>query len=322
MDPSFHEARERFTKPKPAHSPFKSTKFQRQLARNPYARALATPPRRCPISCSTLPNYFFERFALVAHPDTHQPWFVPQDLESKAPGTPSATAEPPQGIKTGPSAYVLSRQLLFQELQRGDSPYHDAYKRLFRMSDHGQSRLSSVLNRTSWRSDMDAVLLELMRRRVVESLLHFATTSEKENRKKYLVKCETWDSVKELKHRGCLLFLGRQEGAPPDSEPESPPPRLSMMTIEGVKFGGKLAVHNLMVLLGEAHTARLKRESQLLSDGSLFLLGRQATVKLQMLLWKLQGYMAWGEPPGTAPPNVSAPADEPPTREPPMDSPK
>ncbi|KXX81494.1 hypothetical protein MMYC01_201744 [Madurella mycetomatis] len=322
MDPSFHEARQRFTKPKPVNSPFKSTKFQRQLARNPYARALATPPRRCPISCSTLPNFFLERFALIAHPDTRQPWFVPQDLESKASGTAGATAEPRQGIRTGPSAYVLSRQLLFQELKRGDSPYHSAHKRLFRMSDHGQSRLPLVLKQASWRSDMDTFILELIRRRVVESLLHFATISEKEGRKKYLVKCETWDGVKELKHRGCLLFLGRQEGGCSDSEPESPPPRLSTMTIDGVKFGRKLAVHNLMVLLGEEHTARLRRESWLLRDGSLFLLGRQATVKLQMLLWKLQGYMAWGKTPGTESLNVSQPENEPATRKPPMDPPK
>jgi hypothetical protein len=42
MDPLFYEARQRFTKSKPSHSPFKSTKFQRKLARNPYGRAPAS----------------------------------------------------------------------------------------------------------------------------------------------------------------------------------------------------------------------------------------------------------------------------------------
>lgn len=36
MDPTFHGARQRFTKPKPRHIKHKSTKWQRHLARNPY----------------------------------------------------------------------------------------------------------------------------------------------------------------------------------------------------------------------------------------------------------------------------------------------
>lgn len=182
-----------------------------------------------------------------------------------------------------------------------------------RMSDH-RSHYSKALSRATWRGDMDSFLLELMRRRVVESLLHFAAISEKEDRKKYLVKCETWDSVRELKHRGCLLFLGRPDGAPSAPAADIVPPRLSTMTIEGVKWGWKLAVHNLLVLLGEEHSARLRRDSELLRDGSLYLLGRQATVKLQMLLWKLQGYMAWEtskDVQDMQTPDVAKPTDEP-----------
>lgn len=39
MDPAFHEARQRFTKPKPQRREHKLTKFQRQLARSPYGSA-------------------------------------------------------------------------------------------------------------------------------------------------------------------------------------------------------------------------------------------------------------------------------------------
>lgn len=73
------------------------------------------------------------------------------------------------------------------------------------------------------------------------------------------------------------------------------------MDIEGVRFGGKLAVHDLRVILGEEHVGRLREESGLLREGSLFLLGRQATIQLQMLLWKLQGYMAWERQQDTPP---------------------
>lgn len=38
MDPNFHTARQRFTQRKPLSPPYKLTKFQRSLARNPYGK--------------------------------------------------------------------------------------------------------------------------------------------------------------------------------------------------------------------------------------------------------------------------------------------
>ncbi len=283
-------------------------------ANNPPAQALATPARRCPVSSVTLPKFFLQRINLVTHPETQQPWLVPQDLDKKEPKSATATAtaenEPRSGPadatanKTGPSSYILSRQTLLQELGRPKSQYFCGQRRLMRQSG---SHLGTVLGVAAWHSDMDVVLLELMRRRIVDSLLHFAEMVTKEDRK-YLVRCERWDDAKELNHRGCLLFLGRGEGASSESGSEYEPPRLSTMDIEGVRFGGKLAVHDLRVLLGETHMSRLRRESELLRGGSLFLLGRQATVNLQMSLWKLQGYMDWGEQSDISP--VDSPAEQ------------
>jgi hypothetical protein len=166
--------------------------------------------------------------------------------------------------------------------------------RLLRMNDHGHSRLGAVLNNATWRHDMDSVLLELTRRRVVEGLCHFAQMVQQQDRA-YIVKCERWTDAPTFNHRGCLLYLGPPEGASTEAGSEYIPPRLSTMDMGKVRFGSKLAVHNLRELLGEGHVGRLRQESELLRDGSLFLLGRQATVNLQMLMWKLQGYMALGE---------------------------
>ncbi|KAL2169570.1 hypothetical protein VTG60DRAFT_5882 [Thermothelomyces hinnuleus] len=338
MDPAFHEARQRFTKAKPSRTEYKLTKFQRHLRRNPYAKALATPVRKCPITTTALPRFFLQRFALNAHPETKKPWFVPHDLESKAPvkspaaearcpdaaqggreaadapspeATQEATQESPKDAETGqnadgptsrtrnsekrgPSAYTLSSQRLLQELQREKSPYFKLYKKLLRMSDHGNTKLGSLITTATWRSDMDAVVLELLRRRVVEGLCHFSNMTEKAGRK-YVVKCERWDDVKNLKHRGCLLYLGLPEGSSSGSTSGYVPPRLAAMDMGPLKFGSKLAVHNLPELLGEEHVSQLRRGSTLLRDGSLYLLGRRATVNLQMMLWKLQGYMAWDQ---------------------------
>ncbi|KAK4249824.1 hypothetical protein C7999DRAFT_12386 [Corynascus novoguineensis] len=304
----------------------------RRFSNMPSAKALASPVRKCPITGAALPNFFLQRFALVAHPETKKPWFLPRDLETKAPvnhqtveaqaqegashpghesteASPLETAqqtpkytgtgqiEPTPGTrsiqKPGPSAYTLSSQRLLQELQHEKSPYSKLYKKLLRMSDHGNTKLGSLITTATWRHDMDIVVLELLRRRVVEGLCHFSKISEKADRRKYILKCESWDEVKDLKHRGCLLYLGTPNMM--SSEPTSGyvPPRLATMDLGPVRYGSKLAVHNLCELLGEEHVAHLRQESELPREGSLYLLGRQATVNLQMILWKLQGYMVW-----------------------------
>jgi hypothetical protein len=288
------------------------------------ALALATPVRRCGITNTVLPKFFLQPFNLMAHPETGEPWFVPTGLESKVPANavsaegsaaeaeteadedveaeePSDSNEaqlPPKPIPPrGPSAYTLSYQPLFQEMLVPKSPYLKGWKSLGRRSEHGGNRLTPALNAAQWRLDMDSYILEVMRRRVVEGLTHFARLVVEDGRG-YVVKLEKWDDALGQRHRGCVLYLGPMDGG--QSE-EYVPPRLSKMDVPDVKFSRVLAVHNLRVILGEEHLARLREQSKLFREGSLFHLGRQATVKLQMMIWKLQGYMKDAEPdaPGT-----------------------
>ncbi|KAL2132236.1 hypothetical protein VTI74DRAFT_4059 [Chaetomium olivicolor] len=313
MDPSFHEARQRFRKPKPKPSQtgYKPTKFQRKLSRNPYALALAAPVRRCPISATSLPSFFLQRFRLVEHPETGDPYFVPQDLHSKVPDArdrDEGASDHPQDTggrptagghhQTGPSAYVLSRQQLLQELQTPTSVYFRQHRKLLRMSDHGNARITGVLNAARWRVDMDGVVLELMRRRVVEGLVHLARKSEEDERE-YVIRLEKWRHAENYNHRGCLLWLGQEETPEQDQKvqrqgpPQQHVPRLSKMRMGPERTWGTLAVHNLGMILGRENVSRLREESKLFSEGSLFLLGRRASIQLQLLLWKLQGYMLW-----------------------------
>jgi hypothetical protein len=53
MDPSFHDARTRYTKPKPTKTQYKLTKFQRRLRRCPYGE-LPSIPDICPSRIPTL----------------------------------------------------------------------------------------------------------------------------------------------------------------------------------------------------------------------------------------------------------------------------
>ena len=244
--------------------------------------------RRCPVTKTTLPSFFLQKLTLRSHPETGAPYFVPGGLDSKVPtdaGDETLGAAEGKKPQSGPSGYILSRQRLLQELQRPNSVHSKGYKNLLRMSDHGHTNLGSVLNHATWRSDMDLVVLEMMRRRAAEGLAYFARMVETESRD-YIVRCERWDDVKSHKHKGCLLYLGPPKGTLSEPGLDSVPPRLSTMDA-----GHQLVVHNLRDLLGEEHVSRLRQGSKLFREGSLFLLAKQATVNLQLLLWKLQGYM-------------------------------
>ncbi|KAK3327767.1 hypothetical protein B0T19DRAFT_173359 [Cercophora scortea] len=222
------------------------------------------------------------------------------------PGSESASADSSQpasrGVSQGPTAWPLSRQALLQGMTTPGSRYNNAPKKFLRQNN--ATRYGPTLNCAVWREDMATLVLTTMRQRIVEDLLQLANMVEKEDRK-YLVRCETWDEVKTYKHRGCLLFLGQDAAsgdeaasgtAAPDNMSSPLPARLSSMDIEGVKFGRKLAVHDLRALLGDENIAFLRQESALLRQGSLFLLGRQRSLDLQLQLWRLQGYMSTGSP--------------------------
>ena len=70
------------------------------------------------------------------------------------------------------------------------------------------------------------------------------------------------------------------------------------MDIEGDRFTNVIVVHNLPEILGAEHLARLKEGCEMMRGGGWFHLGRLATVQLQLMIWRLQGYMAWDQPAG------------------------
>jgi hypothetical protein len=237
----------------------------------------------CSVTHRVLPNFFLQKFRLMAHPETNEPWWTAQDLRKWQPEPPKSR----DGETTGPSAYLLSREDLMEALVTPRSPYMGKHRGMGRMSVRNSAPIVNVMNKAVWRDDMGSWVLELMRRRVVEGLLHFAELVEKDERQ-YIVKCDNWDEAKTHRHRGCLLYFGEPKETRTDGLP-----RLSTFTIEKVRRHGKLAVHGMRSLLTEEKIQMLRDESAVFRDGSLFLLGRQRTMDLQSLLWKLQGYIPY-----------------------------
>ncbi|CZS93224.1 uncharacterized protein RCO7_07793 [Rhynchosporium graminicola] len=82
MNPAILQAKQKRNAAKlsPTRTP---TPFQQQLARNPFARALGTPVRRCAVSGTKLPNFFLQGFRVMSDPETGEPWYVPTKLANK-----------------------------------------------------------------------------------------------------------------------------------------------------------------------------------------------------------------------------------------------
>lgn len=217
--------------------------------------------------------------------------------EPKDPVSRANEGKGPSSRALGPRGYLLGRKDLLEAVVNPRSPWKGRQNTMMRQSSTKEI-FSSALNKAIWREDMDTAVLGIKRNVIRNQLLHFAQLTEKEERK-YVIRCENYEDAKQLKHRGCLLYLGPGPEAraassttPAGGLPGPPPAQLSVLNIEGARFGSKLAVHNLDVLLGEENVTYLRHRAGIFRDGSLFLLGRQATVKLQMNLWKLQGYLS------------------------------
>jgi hypothetical protein len=181
---------------------------------------------------------------------------------------------------------MLAREDLIS--RQGDKKRHadaNGWRRLL-VLNHSAPKFSSVMKHLVWREDMGGLVLELMRRRTVEELIYYSKLSEDTTRNSYVVRCDTWDDIKDEKyngHRGCVLWFGGGENGPG--------PR-AIMDIPGVRFGRKIPVHNMHALLGPEHIARLKEEAGVFREGFLFMVARTRTMDLQLKLWKLQGYLA------------------------------
>ena len=219
------------------------TAFQRKLASNPYALALATPVRSCQVLDVRLPRYFLQDFELMAHPETREPWWVPtslrkefddaeaapetlqkdwnfqsetpedkleaSDLNSPLPvQTPSRNL--PRSTSLGPGAYTLSRKALIASMQHSKSGWrYPPYKTFLTGSLIFSVMATKVRDKSFWRMDMDDFVLDLMRRRVVEALVYLI----RKNRG-YISGCVGWeDACMAKRQQAAILWTGGEVGA-------------------------------------------------------------------------------------------------------------
>lgn len=201
---------------------------------------------------------------------TKDNWEVPLGLNSHG-----DTTQPPG--RTGKAGYLLSRRDFFHEFNITDSQF-------YRKNEVLGSRAENHHN-VKWRDDMSAVVLEMMRRRVVEEITYLANLCDQG--RSHLKACPDWDDAKDTsrhQHLGCLLYF---------REPSGPVlPQLSTVDVGGIRRRKRLPVHDMEMLLGPEHTTKLKEDLKLFQSGFIYAVCGKRSIRLQLRLWKLQGFMS------------------------------
>ncbi|KAI3400901.1 hypothetical protein diail_1592 [Diaporthe ilicicola] len=312
VDSTWREARQRAkTKARPDKA--SHNRFQRQLRQNPYAQLLATPVRMCGVTRTQLPKAMLQSFGLVRHPETNDVWWIPEGFDARRmpADKESDEADNPSSIdaRDGPDreatadkqrnyrypSHVLARQDLIQSFQTPGHKYRGSQNRLA-----GLPHMPPLAKSASWRSNMDMVILDQRRRRIMDDLLYLSTLCEEHGRK-YIIRVAAAKYAATYVHRAAFLWLGEEKM--PDSgqgsqgstgeleKAEVDPEQYATLDIDDNPTTTR-PVYNLPKLLGPANVARLRSESSVLREGSLFLLRSQRSGELNMKLWSLQGYMA------------------------------
>ncbi|KAK3078486.1 hypothetical protein LTS18_007396, partial [Coniosporium uncinatum] len=136
------------------------TDFQKRLESNPYALALSTPVRYCPLSHARLPTFFLNDFTLAPAPGSKDPWLLPSTLYRYS----LPPSEREQVVSEPPRLWLQSRHEVVEQATRAQR-----YKALVgrRIRDKlSYWRGKDTVGRdqdVKWRGDMPEFVRERMR---------------------------------------------------------------------------------------------------------------------------------------------------------------
>lgn len=286
MDPTFLKAKEKphAVKAKPRND---SSELHRQLLKNPYALALASPLRMCQITETLLPRFFLQGFHLVADPETGKPYYAPQNMKANRPH--------------GPVTYILARQSLIARMHDHTAGYgKPPQARLLpnRIKHHPDA--IKVYNKARFKSGMDAILLEQSRGHVCDMLLGLLKL-----KRGYMTGFSNWaDIIAHSRQAAVVLWIG---GDGDSGNATVAPGEFATVLFPSseTKMSREIPVHDLRRLLGQEKLSDLRKaassaisENGDQNNGGLFrnhiisIRGRNMTAQLQNDLWWLQGYLA------------------------------
>jgi len=292
------------------------------------ALALSTDIRVCQSTDTFLPKHFLQPFGLIRHPETKEPWWTPAGLVDTSPDPAAAASVAAEAVtadeavvkkggRTG-LCYTLANKSVIGRYQRqldraGFSRKLVAKSKVF---------VSEVDKRTAvWREGMEVAVLDLMRRDVVNNLANLAKKCEEMGRD-WLSPMTDFNEIKGYKTRGCILWRpvgldmdadvvdavaqrsslaedNAQEAIVEDhaagGRPSKTPQTYATFDVPDAQYFRKMPVYDLELLLGKPQLLRLIGASPTFREHPVVLMAYMRCQKLQLKLWKLQGYLARDE---------------------------
>ncbi|KAL8952729.1 MAG: hypothetical protein Q9222_001378 [Ikaeria aurantiellina] len=302
MDPNFQASRNRFKTPKPEPTG-KPSAFQEKLRKNPYAQALATPIRTCAITGARLPNYFLLDFGLATHPRTGKPWQIPRlaidpsatvttevpDTEKASEGTSTASSEG-DGVSATtsstqpPSRAVAGSNIVAQQsaMRLMSNVKHKSYMQMIPHRWKLDSRFKA--GEIVWRKDMDTFVLDLMKKKLVQSLQFLSSRPAA-----YIAQCEGFEDIQKKHQPGAVLWLGNSDD---DHQPHGNGEAPSFYAMVKYRDAGHIPIYNLPNLLGAEYLQQLRNSNKNFDATLVVVKHKRNTVDALMQLWKLMGYVA------------------------------
>ena len=318
-------ARNRYTAVKPLPLGDRSP-FQLKLQKNPYgiraliggqvselisiaAIALATPPRLCVLTDLRLPSYFQIPFGVATHPKTGASWHLPK-LQTQAISRPddddspianpqetrsfflkpddvSATPEKPIRILSS-THFLASRHVLAHVSDLTPAKYRN-------MIPHRWKQDPSVkVHDIIWREDMDVLVLGILRRNVSMTLSYLASRPAA-----YIAPCKSYKCIDDHVQVAAVLWLRKFAVTSTHGESSiggasslhcgeiGPPPYA--MHYHKTRY---IPCYNLAALLGPTELSALQESwPDHYSDQLAVIKLKRNTIKAQLQLWKLLGYI-------------------------------
>ncbi len=189
-------------------------------------------------------------------------------------------------IRTASGTHLVASRAALAYISKLTKP---AYRRLlpYRWKEDPSLRTSEIV----WREDMDTFVLEMLRKSVARDLRYLASRPAA-----YIAACKGYDNIADHTQLNAVMWLGpdpeaSSQEASSDStakcEDQGPPPYAMHHYKDHY-----VPYHNLLALLGHTHLQTLKASKPAHFGGRMAVIkAKRTTVKVQVELWRLLGYL-------------------------------
>ncbi|KAH6889741.1 hypothetical protein B0T10DRAFT_606253 [Thelonectria olida] len=186
------------------------------------------------------------------------------------------------------TSYCLSRKSLVDSIF-SQSKASRRSKMLMFARRSGMAATTFNRKDSIWHPDMGDLILKRQRRMLVEALIYRAERNVEPDYR-FLQPVNSWDEVKDVEKRGCVLWFGDTVNPKTDA--------FATLDVKDAKWWKKIPVHNLAWLLGEEGVKVLRESSTIFRDNNIVVLKLwriESVRRLHLLLWRMHGYLVEDE---------------------------